>query len=229
LPWGDEIGAFSQYIRRNELALEALPVGLDMRAAALAEPLAVALHGVTRSTARPGQRVLVSGAGPIGVLTVVALQIRGVDAIVVSEPNAGRRALAERLGVRAVTPEELAAAAGPGREHAFEAAIETSGNPRAATTAVDALVPGGVFVLVGVNNKPSEIDMVRVLVDELVITGSALYDDDGIAEALDLLAAGKVPVDVVIDPTTIGLEQVGEACAQLAGGQLAGKVMVAPN
>jgi threonine dehydrogenase-like Zn-dependent dehydrogenase len=131
--------------------------------------------------------------------------------------------------VRAVTPEELAAAAGPGREHAFEAAIETSGNPRAATTAVDALVPGGVFVLVGVNNKPSEIDMVRVLVDELVITGSALYDDDGIAEALDLLAAGKVPVDVVIDPTTIGLEQVGEACAQLAGGQLAGKVMVAPN
>ncbi len=225
----DELGAFSQYLRRREGALEALPDGLDMRTAALAEPLAVALHAVTRSTAGPGQRVLVTGAGPIGTLTVVALQSRGVGDITVSEPNPLRRELAARLGAAIVTPDELERAAGPGSEQAFEAAIETSGNPRATSAAVAALVPGGTFVLVGANTKPTEIDMVRVLVDELVVTGSALYDSGGIRAALDLLSAGTVPVDVVIEPATIGLDQVEDACAKLAGGQLAGKVLVAPN
>jgi 2-desacetyl-2-hydroxyethyl bacteriochlorophyllide A dehydrogenase len=220
----DELGAFSQFMRRRENALEPLPEGLDMRAAALAEPLAVALHAVTRSTARSGQRVLVTGAGPIGTLTVVALHSRGVDDITVSEPNPLRRDLAARLGVVVVSPEEL-----DGPERAFEAAIETSGNPQAASAAVASLTPGGTFVLVGVNTKPTEIDMVQVLVNELVVTGSALYDVGGIGEALDLLASGTVPVDVVIEPMTIGLEGVGEACAKLAGGQLAGKVLVVPN
>jgi threonine dehydrogenase-like Zn-dependent dehydrogenase len=90
----DGPGAFSQYMRKKEGTLLAIPDGLDMRAASLAEPLAVALHGVTRSTATAGQRVLVTGAGPIGALTVVALHARGVDDVTVSEPHPLRRALA---------------------------------------------------------------------------------------------------------------------------------------
>jgi 2-desacetyl-2-hydroxyethyl bacteriochlorophyllide A dehydrogenase len=227
-PGAEEQGAWAEYLRKSEDRVLAIPEGVDLRAAALTEPLAVALHGVTRSAARPGDRVLVTGAGPIGTLTVVALHARGINDVTVSEPNAGRRKLAERLGARVVTPADLFPARGPGGTP-FEAVIETSGSPLAATAGIDCLVPGGVMALVGVCMVPPAIDLVRILGDELSVVGSALYDVDGMAEALALLAAGKVPVDILVEPENISLEQVGEACAQLAGGQLAGKVMVVPS
>jgi (R,R)-butanediol dehydrogenase/meso-butanediol dehydrogenase/diacetyl reductase len=225
----DGPGAFSQYVRRRESSLLAVPTGLDLRAASLTEPLAVALHAVTRSTVQPGQRALVTGAGPIGALTVVALHIRGVESVTVSEPHPLRRALAERLGAHIVSPEELSALPPGSPESQFDVLIETSGSPHAVTKGIDHLVAGGVMVLVGVVSKPADLDLLRVLGNELVITGSALYDAGGIAEALALLADGSVPVDVLIEPTEISLGDVERACGELAAGQLAGKVLVAPN
>jgi (R,R)-butanediol dehydrogenase/meso-butanediol dehydrogenase/diacetyl reductase len=225
----DGQGAFSQYMRKNENAIRAVPDGLDLRAAALTEPLAVALHAVTRSGAQPGQRVLVCGAGPIGALTVVALHARGIDRVTVSEPHSLRRALAARLGADAVAPEDLSPVATPGGGTPFEVVIETSGSPHAATAAIDCLLPGGTLVLVGVCTQPANLDLIRILGDELVVTGSALYDVDGMTEALALLAGGQVPVDVLVEPADITLDEVADACARLASGQLAGKVMVVPN
>jgi (R,R)-butanediol dehydrogenase / meso-butanediol dehydrogenase / diacetyl reductase len=224
----DGPGAFSQYMRKKEGTLLAIPDGLDMRAASLAEPLAVALHGVTRSTVTAGQRVLVTGAGPIGALTVVALHARGVVDVTVSEPHPLRRALAERLGAKVLAPDALVAVAGT-TDGRFDAVIETSGSPQAAEAAIDRLVTGGTLVLVGVVVKPANLDLLRILTDELVVTGSALYDADGISEALSLLAGGQVPVDVLLEPTDINLGEVEQACAELAAGRLAGKVLVAPN
>ena len=63
----------------------------------------------------------------------------------------------------------------------------------------------------------------------LTVTGSALYDDGGIREAVSLLADGQVPVDLLLEPGTISLHDVADACAKLASGQLAGKVMVVPS
>jgi (R,R)-butanediol dehydrogenase/meso-butanediol dehydrogenase/diacetyl reductase len=219
----DGQGAFSQYMRRHEDSLEALPEELDLRAAALTEPLAVALHAVTRSNAHAGQRVLVTGAGPIGTLTVAALHIRGIDDVTVSEPNPLRRAIAERLGAKTLSPEELSAS------HRFDAVIETSGNPLAATAGLECIVPGGFLVLVGVISLPGNLNLIRILTDEITVTGSALYDEGGIQEAVALLAGGRVPVDILVEPTDISLEEVADACAKLASGHLAGKVMVVPS
>ena len=80
-------GAFAPFVRADHRAVVRIPDGLDLRTAALAEPLAVSLHAVTRADVRPGQRVLVTGAGPIGTLAVVGLRARGIDDIVVSEPS----------------------------------------------------------------------------------------------------------------------------------------------
>ena len=225
----DGPGAFSQYVRRRQGSLLPVPAGLDLRAASLTEPLAVALHGVTRSMVQPGQRALVTGAGPIGALSVVALHLRGVENVVVSEPHPLRRALAERLGARTLGPDELSAIPAGSPEGQFDVVIETSGSPHAVTAGLDRLVPGGVMVLVGVVSKPPDLDLLRILGNELTITGSALYDAGGIAEALALLADGAVPVDVLLEPSEIGLEGVERACGQLAAGELAGKVLVAPN
>jgi threonine dehydrogenase-like Zn-dependent dehydrogenase len=104
---GDFQGAFADYIRVPAGELLHLPEGLSLRHAALTEPLAVALHGITRAGVRPGERVLVTGGGPIGTLTIAALVARGVTDIVLSEPAPVRRELAERLGARSITPDEL--------------------------------------------------------------------------------------------------------------------------
>ncbi|HLM94835.1 MAG TPA: alcohol dehydrogenase catalytic domain-containing protein [Acidimicrobiales bacterium] len=225
----DGPGAFAQFIRKGESRLEAVPDGLDLRAAALAEPLAVALHAVTRSMATPGSRVLVTGAGPIGALTVVALHSRGLNKVTVSEPNPIRRALVQGLGADVLTPDELTAGSADGTRHDFDAIIETSGHPAAASSAIDYLGLGGVLVLVGVVARPTNVNLLQILQNELVITGSALYDSDGIRDAVALLASGTVPVNVLIEPSEITLSEVGDTCMRLAEGQIAGKVLVVPN
>jgi (R,R)-butanediol dehydrogenase/meso-butanediol dehydrogenase/diacetyl reductase len=101
-------GAFALY--KSVHAAEALkvPDTLSLKHAALTEPLAVALHGITHGGgARPGTRWLVTGGGPIGFLSVAALKALGVDDVVVSEPKASRRALCEKLGARTVDPADL--------------------------------------------------------------------------------------------------------------------------
>src|SRR5262249_23951188 len=74
----------------DERELLRVPQGLTLREAALAEPLAVALHGITNSGVQPGQRALVLGAGPIGALTIAALRAMGIDDVKVSEPSPAR-------------------------------------------------------------------------------------------------------------------------------------------
>ena len=95
-------GAFAHYTRVDERELLRVPDGLTLREAALAEPLAVALHGITNSGVQPGQRALVLGAGPIGALTIAGLRAMGVDDVKVSEPSRVRQALARRLGATEV-------------------------------------------------------------------------------------------------------------------------------
>jgi len=102
-------GAFAEYTLVSDQSLRRVPPGMSLRAAALAEPLAVALHGLTQGHVEAGQRVLVTGAGPIGALSVAAARARGVTDVVVSEPHSRRRALAERLGAVTVGPDALVA------------------------------------------------------------------------------------------------------------------------
>lgn len=107
-------GAFAEYLLDREDRLVAVPPGVSLRAAALTEPLPVALHGLTQGGVRAGHRVLVTGAGPIGTLSIAAARARGVTDVVVSEPHLKRRALAEQLGAVAVTPDTLVVPDFPG-------------------------------------------------------------------------------------------------------------------
>jgi threonine dehydrogenase-like Zn-dependent dehydrogenase len=101
-------GAFAEYIMVRAASVLRLPEGLSARSAALAEPLSVALHGITRSEVQPGDTVMVFGAGPIGALSLAALRAMGITDVTVVEPHEGRRQLAADLGAKDVVhPEEL--------------------------------------------------------------------------------------------------------------------------
>ena len=87
-------GAFAEFVVARASGVLRLPEGLAPRHAALAEPLSVALHGITRSGVAPGDTVMVFGAGPIGALSIAALRAMGITEITVVEPHEGRRRLA---------------------------------------------------------------------------------------------------------------------------------------
>jgi len=224
-------GAFAEYVKAAEDAILRIPDGVPLRAAALAEPLAVALHGLTRGGVRAGQRLLVTGAGPIGVLSVAAARARGVNDIVVSEPHPRRRALAERLGARAVEPGTLVTPASPNEVVAepFDVALECSGHAAAMEAALGQLQRAGTLVLVGAGLERPRFNNNRILLNELTITGSFVYDADGFERALELLAAPDFPTDALIETDEVPLDGIASAIQGLASGDLPAKVMIVPR
>ncbi len=227
-------GAFAEYILVGMASLRRLPDGLSARHAALAEPLAVALHGITRSGVAPGDRVMVMGAGPIGALTVAALKAKGIVDITVVEPHAGRKELAQSLGAaEVVDPSELETfpAWEPEKlsSRAVHVVLECSGHKAAIEAGFHQLGRGGILVMVGAGIDHPNFDPNRMILNELTVTGSFVYDLNGFEHALELLASPSFPNDLLIDPTDVPLNGVAAALEELATGRIAGKVMVVPE
>ena len=77
--------------------------------------------------------------------------------------------------------------------------------------------------------KWPRLDPNRVLLNELTITGAYTYDDDGFEQALELLASGELPTDLLIEASDVSLDGIIEAMKGLVAGRLGGKVLVAPR
>lgn len=224
-------GAFARYSLCHEDEVLALPDGLTLRQAALAEPLAVALHGITQARVEPHHRVVVFGAGPIGALTTAALVAMGVADVTVVEPAPARQDLASAVGAtRVVTPDELEE---PGRhpghliDQPFDRAQECSGKRAAMQQALGQLGRMGRLVLVGAGIEAPRFDANRIMLNELEITGAFVYDATGFEDALALLP--QLPLDHLIEPVDVTLPGLLDAMQRLAAGELAGKVLVIPG
>jgi (R,R)-butanediol dehydrogenase/meso-butanediol dehydrogenase/diacetyl reductase len=226
-------GAFARYILVNSRSLLRLPAGLSARDAALAEPLAVALHGITRSGLTDEDTAMVFGAGPIGALTIVALVARGIPVTVV-EPGEARRRLALDLGATEVIAPDALETFPPWEperlsSRAVHVVLECSGKKAAMEAGFHQLRRGGRLVLVGAGIEAPSFDPNRLILNELEISGSFVYDADGFEKALALLASGAVPASLLIAPEDIGLDGISVALSDLASGRIAGKVMVVPR
>ena len=211
-----------------------MPDQMSERVAALAEPLAVALHGITRSGAVPGDTAMVFGAGPIGALTIAALVARGIGPVTAVEPGERRRKLALDVGAAvALHPDELDLFPPwePDRisDRAVDVVLECSGKKPAMEAALSQLRRGGRLVFVGAGMEAPAFDPNRVLLNELEICGSFVYDADGFERAIELLSSGALPVDALVDPVDVPLDLLGKALEGLADGSIPGKVMVVPQ
>lgn len=227
-------GAFAEYILCRATGVLRLPEGLSPRLAALAEPLSVALHGITRSGVAPGDSVMVFGAGPIGALSVAALGAMGITDITVVEPHEGRRRLVADLGVSSIVdpsdlevfppwePERMSS-------RAVRVVLECSGHRAAIEAGFCQLTRGGILVMVGAGIDHPTFDINRMILNELTVTGSFVYDLGGFERALELLASDGFPADLLIDPDDIPLNGIADALEALAVGRIAGKVMVVPE
>jgi (R,R)-butanediol dehydrogenase/meso-butanediol dehydrogenase/diacetyl reductase len=223
-------GAFTRYKHVDASRLLPLPDGLSLRDAALTEPVAIAMHAHSLSGVRPDDRVLVTGAGPVGLLMLAMLRAAGVEDITVSEPAPARRERAAALGAATVAPDELPAAP-MGRPVAepFTFAFECSGRAAAVEAALDQLDRAGTFMFLGTGGETPRVNHNRVIILEQTLLGSYNYDDRGFQAALALLASGRLPLERLIEPEDVPLDAVGATMQRLGAGELAGKALVVPE
>jgi L-iditol 2-dehydrogenase len=199
------LGGFAERIAAPEAALHRIPDGLPAPAAAVAEPLAAAVHAVDRGT--DAADVGIVGGGSMGLM-LASLLVAGGRSVTLADPHPERRAQARELGARPV--EALAR---------HELVFEAVGRPEAWRTAAAAAAPGGVVVLVGGCPSGSEVtfDPGPLHYEELELRGTFHHSRTEVDRALDALATGAVPWRTLLGPT-ISLEELPEALASPSRG-----------
>jgi (R,R)-butanediol dehydrogenase/meso-butanediol dehydrogenase/diacetyl reductase len=203
-----------------------VPYGLRLDHAALVEPTAVAVHAVRRADVRPGEKALVVGGGPIGLLIAIVARRSGADVLVV-EPDPYRRSVAEGLGLGALDPgdgvaETVARWTGAaGTAVAFEA----SGAAAGVTTAVDALATRGRMVQVAIHPAPREVSLHGLFWRELTLLGARLYDRGDFETAVGLIAEGEIPAGTLISRVE-PLDRAAQAFEALESGAGVMKVLI---
>ncbi|PRB17191.1 NAD(P)-dependent alcohol dehydrogenase [Microbacterium sp. MYb62] len=197
-------GAFAEYVAIQDDFAYAVPDSVSDDAAALMEPLSVAIAAVQKADVRPGSRVLITGAGPIGIVTAQTARAFGATEIVISDPMAERREVALRFGAtEAVDP-----AAGP-LGSGYDAFVDASGSPVAVKQGISALKSGGVAVLVGMGADEIALPVSTIQNRELIVTGIFRYANTW-PTAIDLVASGAVDLDALVTGA-FGLAEVREA------------------
>lgn len=183
-------GGFARHLVVRADQLVPLPDGLDMRRAAVAEPLAVALHALGRAGDVVGRRLLVTGAGPIGCLLVAAARLRGAAEIVVTDLTDTALAAAAAVGATTtlrgdedgLLPEDI------------DVAVEASGSGSGLTTCLQAVRRGGTVVQLGLLPPGPTPLLGNVLVTREIDLRGAFRFTDEIEDAVQLLAGGSTSI-----------------------------------
>lgn len=222
----DSPGALQQRWNVPAAIAVLLPADLDLRTAALVEPGAVAVHDVRRSGLQVGDRVVVLGGGPIGVLIACVARDAGAQ-VLVAEIDESRRGRVSALGfdVRDPAGTDLAAAVeewtgGVGADVVFE----VSGAAAAARTATALAKVRGTIVIVAIHAAAREIDLQRVFWRELRLLGARVYQRSDFERAIELLRRGVIPAEALIS-SVVPLEETAAAVADLSAGR-AMKILV---
>ena len=169
--------------------LHEVPGGLDPVVAALAEPLAVAVHATRRAAVGPDDRVVVMGAGPIGLLLALAARRAGAATILIGEPTPARRAIAAAVGFDTLDTEDPLADLGRRTDGWLaDVAFDAAAVPAVAALLPQLVRPAGRIGLVGTYSRPVELDLQAVLFRELTIVGNRVYEPGDIDAALAILA-----------------------------------------
>jgi len=199
------LGGFAERIAAPERALHPIPPGLPAAAAAMAEPLAAAVHAVARGGATDDVGIV--GGGPMGLMLASLLVAEG-RSVSVADHHRDRRAQADLLGARGVA-----------RLGRHQLVFEAVGRPEAWLAAVQSAAPGGVVVLVGGCPRGSEIPLATepLHYDELELRGAFHHAPAEVDAALAALATGSVNWEL-LQGATISLEQLPAALAQRSAG-----------
>jgi 2-desacetyl-2-hydroxyethyl bacteriochlorophyllide A dehydrogenase len=223
----DSPGAMQQRWLVPASTLVRLPGSLPLDHAALVEPTAVAVHDVGRAQVRAGEKAVVVGGGPVGVLIALVARAAGAEVRVV-ELSAHRRRLAEKLGLTTWDPatDDLPELVGEWTGDAgADVAFEVSGAQGGVDTAVDVLGVRGRLCLVAIHPRPREVNLHCFFWRELTLVGARLYDRTDFERAVTLVADGTVPAEQLITKV-VPMAQAPDAFEALEGGGDVMKILV---
>jgi len=225
-------GGLAEYVRSPGFVCRRVPSEVSDEAAAVAQPLAVALHAVRRSGLEPGQACAVIGVGGIGAFIVAAAAARGASPLIALDVDDTRLSTARRLGAQVCTNVREGSVSEAILEHTDGAGahvvIEASGAPGSPAAALAAARRGGRVVIVGLQSAPRELDLFSFTVREVdLVTTLAHVCDVDLPESLELLASSDV-AGVVIDRVIRLDDLVEQGIRPLAEGSAGGKIVVAP-
>ena len=192
-------GAFREVLVCDEAQAHTIADGVSLGEAAMAEPLAVCLHGARRAGSLLGKRVLITGSGPIGTLAVVAARRAGAVEIVVTDVADGALGFARKVGADktlniAADPEALTPYAAD--KGAFDVMFEASGNEAALRGGLDVVRPGGIIVQLGLGGE-MKLPMNAVVAKEIELRGTFRFHEE-FALAVALIGKGLVDVKPLI-------------------------------
>ncbi|MFG1933720.1 NAD(P)-dependent alcohol dehydrogenase [Mycobacterium sp. NPDC048908] len=186
-------GAFCDYVTIGAGYAHRVPDSVSDDAAALCEPLSVGIAAIRKANIAGGARVLITGAGPIGIVLTQLARAYGATDIVVSDPDDARRAQAKEFGATAVVDPT----AQPIGDLGVDAFIDASGAPSAVVAGIKAVRPAGTVVLVGSGAESMELPTQLIQNRELVLTGVFRYADTW-PTALALVESGRVDLDAMV-------------------------------
>ena len=188
-------GAFAQYVAVPARQCYLLPDQLSLAAGSLAEPLACSIRAVALSGVKPQERLLILGAGPIGLFALAAARVQGVEQILVSDVAPQRLEIARRWGARDVInarEQDVLAFVQDRYPGGVDRVIDAVGTTPVRTQAIRAVVPGGQVVFIGLHDEESLMPANYMIRQEITVTGSFAYTDEDFARAMDLLVRGVV-------------------------------------
>jgi (R,R)-butanediol dehydrogenase / meso-butanediol dehydrogenase / diacetyl reductase len=206
-PWG----GFSELAVVEGYQAWRLPDNVSYEQGALIEPAAVAAYGVSRGGVQAGDRVLVTGAGPIGALTVLAARAAGAAEVFLSEPNQRRAGRAEQLGASAILDPSSADVVAEVREATdglgVDVALECAGSEAALHTCLGATRTRGTVAQVGLHVRPASFDAMELAERELTLVGTWAYSVHDWPRITSQVSSGAFPVERVVT-SKIPLEDI---------------------
>ena len=186
-------GCFAEYIVMDARKLLKVPVILNLRDAALIEPLAVALHTIQKANLSRNEVVGIVGAGPIGLLTLLVAQAFGVKCVKVMDVSSIRLKMAKILGAH-----EVMSTFPTNTSNRVDVVIEAAGCKSTLNGSFKWLKPEGRLVMVGLYENNIQIDPNDIVCKELKLVGINAYNTKDLKKAVELLSNNYVEVGPII-------------------------------
>lgn len=223
-------GGYAEYAATNERQCIRLPRGLSLADGAIIEPVAVALHGVNLSGLRKGERVLILGAGPIGLAVAFWARRFGAGAVVVQDIARYQKTRAFEMGATdfVVDPEYPVGAAERALGGKADIVFECVGLPGLIAQAVDQVRVKGTVLVLGLCTKPDSFVPFTALSKEVRIQTSAFFTEAEYQASLDALEKGAAEPRALVSDT-IALDEVPDRFEALRRRTHDCKVLISPG
>jgi D-xylulose reductase len=213
-----------------------LPEHISLQEGALVEPLAVGVHIVKQAEVKPGDTVVVMGAGPVGLLCCAVAKAYGASTIVAVDIQPSRLEFAASYAAtHTFTPERVSAEENAARllketglDEGADAVIDASGAEPSIQASIHALRRGGIYVQGGMGKPDINFPIMALCTKEITMKGSFRYSSGDYKLAVELISSGKVNVKKLISGT-VKFEDAEKAFENVKAGKCIKMLIAGPN